>query len=116
MKNSARLFLVKLLHTLAWAFFAGCILLLPVAAFAERLGLALVLIGLVLVEILILSRNRWACPLTRLAARYTSDRRPGFDIFLPSWLALHNKLIFGSLFALGLIFTAYRWWVIGAGA
>ncbi|TVR94738.1 MAG: hypothetical protein EA418_09455 [Wenzhouxiangellaceae bacterium] len=111
MQNSTRLILVKLLHTAAWAFFAGCILLLPVAAFAGYFGLALVLISLVIVEILILLRNRWACPLTNVAARYTSDRHPGFDIYLPAWLAQYNKLIFGSLFILGLIYTALKWWV-----
>ena len=30
------LVLIKLAHTIAWAFFAGCILLLPVAAFYGR--------------------------------------------------------------------------------
>ncbi len=116
MGNSTRLFLVKLLHTIAWAFFAGCILLLPVAAYVGQFGLALVLIGLVFLEIVILAFNRWVCPLTEVAARYTGDRSPGFDIYLPTWLAQHNKLIFGSLFALGLIYTAYRWWAASAGA
>ena len=116
MNRSTRLVLIKLLHTIAWALFAGCILLLPLAAFAGRFDLAFVLIGLVLFEIFILLLNRWTCPLTDVAARYTSDRHPGFDIFLPAWLAQHNKLIFGSLFALGLLFTAWRWWMTAAGA
>lgn len=115
MDKTARLTLIRLLHTGAWAFFAGCILLLPIAAYAGRFGLALVLIGLVFAEIVILLINRWTCPLTNVAARYTHDRRPGFDIFLPAWLAQHNKLIFGSLFTLGLIYTAYRWWLVSGG-
>jgi hypothetical protein len=50
------------------------------------------------------------CPLTDLAARYTDDRRDNFDIYLPEWLARHNKRIFGWLFVGGLVFTAVRWW------
>jgi hypothetical protein len=116
MKDATRLVVVKLLHTAAWVFFAGCIVLLPFAAFAGRFDLALILIGLVTLEILILLGNRWVCPLTDVAARYTSDRRPGYDIYLPPWLARNNKLIFGSLFALGLIYTAWRWWAETGGA
>jgi hypothetical protein len=50
------------------------------------------------------------CPLTGVAARYTDDRRDNFDIYLPLWLARYNKLIFGSLFAAGLLFTLACWW------
>ena len=60
-------------------------------------------------EVFILAVNRWRCPLTAVAARYTADRRPNFDIYLPEWLARHNKGIFGTLFVLGLLFTLARW-------
>ena len=30
--------------------------------------------------------NRWRCPLTSAAERYTTDRRANFDIYLPEWL------------------------------
>ncbi|MBB1092471.1 hypothetical protein HUU61_14375 [Rhodopseudomonas palustris] len=39
------------------------------------------------------------CPLTAVAARYTDERADNFDIYLPIWLARHNRLIFGTLFA-----------------
>ncbi len=45
-----------------------------------------------------------------LASRSTDDRRDNFDIYLPLWLARHNKVIFGTLFAAGLVFTAALWW------
>jgi hypothetical protein len=70
---------------------------------------AAALIVLVLVECLVLAFNRMRCPLTDLAARYTDDRRDNFDIYLPLWLAKYNKLIFGSLFAAGLLFTLALW-------
>ena len=68
------------------------------------------LTGLVLVEILVLLLHGWQCPLTRLAARQTDDRRDNFDIYLPEWLARHNKALFGSLFVLGEIVVILRWY------
>ena len=45
--------------------------------------------------------NRGRCPLTGVAAKFTEDRADNFDIYLPIWLARHNKTIFGSLFLIG---------------
>lgn len=100
---------VKLVHTLAWGFFAGCILGLPAAAILRDFKLAAVLITSVLIEVAILAANDLRCPLTAVAARYTDDRRDNFDIYLPIWLARHNKSIFGGLFVAGLVFTLGRW-------
>jgi len=108
-KNAAALRKVKLLHTVAWAFFAGCILLVPLAAWQRRFAFALVLIMIVTVEVAVLVWNRFKCPLTDVAARYTDDRRDNFDIYLPLWLARYNKHIFGSLFAAGILFTLIQW-------
>lgn len=100
---------VKTIHTLVWAFFAGCILALPVVAWEGNFGLAVALIGVVLVEVAVLAANGMRCPLTAVAARFTEDRRDNFDIYLPRWLARYNKLIFGWLFAAGLAFTWACW-------
>ncbi len=100
--------LVKGLHTLIWAFFAACIVAIPLLVFANRLYLAFSMIGVVSIEVLILLVNRWRCPLTNVAARYTSDRRDNFDIYLPAWLARYNKAIFGTLFAAGVLYAAAR--------
>ena len=108
-ENVAALRKVKLLHTVAWAFFAGCILLVPLAAWQRRFDVALVLIMIVTVEVAVLVWNRFKCPLTDVAARYTDDRRDNFDIYLPLWLARYNKHIFGSLFAAGILFTLIQW-------
>ena len=101
--------LVKIAHTLIWALFAGCIVAIPVAAWAERYDWAVFLSGVVLVEVFIIVTNRWRCPLTDIAARYTADRRDNFDIYLPAWLARHNKTIFGALYVAGLVVTLARW-------
>jgi hypothetical protein len=109
--SATALRLVRTVHTVVWAFFAGSILAIPVLALLDRWLATAVLIGLVLVECLVLAVNRMRCPLTAVAARYTDDRRDNFDIYLPLWLARYNKQIFGSLFVGGLLFTAVlRWW------
>ncbi len=100
---------IKTVHTVVWAFFAGSILAIPVLAWLERLGAAFLLIGVVLVEVLVLVVNGMRCPLTGVAARHTTDRRDNFDIYLPEWLARHNKLVFGLLYAAGIIVTLARW-------
>ena len=100
---------VKVVHTVAWAVFAGCILILPMAAWRKNFPAALLLIAIILVEVAVLIANRFRCPLTDVAARYTDDRRDNFDIYLPLWLARYNKQIFGTLFVAGMLFTLLMW-------
>src|SRR6478736_8009 len=100
---------VKIVHTLVWALFAGCIVALPIVAWSGNFLAASILIAVVMVEVFVLFANRFRCPLTGVAARYTNDRRDNFDIYLPLWVARHNKLIFGSLFAAGGVYTIVRW-------
>ena len=109
MTSEAALRLVRTVHTVVWAFFAGSIVALPVVAWWGRFDLALVLIGVVLCEVVVLLVSGWRCPLTGVAARYTEDRRPNFDIHLPLWLARYNKEIFGTLFVVGLVLTGLLW-------
>ena len=106
---SATLRAIKLVHTIVWALFAGCIVALPIAAWLGDFKIAAILVGVVCCEILILIANRMRCPLTNIAERFTSDRRDNFDIYLPVWLARYNKHIFGSLFAAGVLFTVGLW-------
>lgn len=100
---------IKLVHTFAWALFAGCILAIPVASWLDQHGTAALLATIVAVEVLVLVLNKMTCPLTAVAARYTEDRRDNFDIYLPEWLARHNKLVFGSLYVAGLVLLLFRW-------
>lgn len=107
-RHVSKLRAVKLVHTLAWAFFASAVLLIPVAAWLEAWRVTLALIVVVCVECAILVANRMRCPLTPIAARYTDDRSDNFDIYLPLWLARYNKEIFGSLFVAGILFSIAR--------
>jgi hypothetical protein len=109
-----RLTTIKLLHTAVWAAFAGCIVAIPVLTLQGRFRLAAVFALIVLGEIIVLAINRWRCPLTPIAARYTEDRRANFDIYLPEWLARYNKEIFGPLYLACVVWLVVRW--VGAGA
>lgn len=101
--------MIKGLHTLVWAVFAGSILAIPSFAYNGKLSIAWTLIGLVLIEVVVLVINRMRCPLTDIAGRYTKDRQDNFDIYLPLWLARYNKQIFGGLYVVGFVYTFIIW-------
>lgn len=105
----ATLVVLKVVHTLVWAVFAACVLAIPVVAWRDEHRAADWLAAVVAGEVAVLALNRWRCPLTAVAARYTDDRRANFDIYLPEWLARHNKLIFGALYLASLVFALVRW-------
>ena len=100
---------IKLLHTLIWAFLAGSIVLLPVLGKLRRFRWAAILSGIVLLECVVLALNGGRCPLTDLAAGLTDDHAHNFDIYLPNWLAEHNKVIFGVLFVAGELVVLGCW-------
>lgn len=104
-----RLVKIKLLHTAVWLFFAGCIVAIPVAGVRRQFLWAAILSGLVLIECAVLAVNQGRCPLTNVAARYTGERAANFDIYLPLWLARHNRVIFGTLFVAGELFVLAEW-------
>lgn len=107
--SATALVAVKVVHTIAWAVFVGCILAIPVASWYARHTWVAWLVAIVLVEGAVLLANGWRCPLTSLAARFTDERHDNFDIYLPAWLAKHNKTIFSVLFAAGATFALGNW-------
>lgn len=100
---------IKVIHTVVWAIFVACIFAIWVFAWRAAFTYAVLLIGVVCVEVVVIVLNGWRCPLTKVAARYTDDRRDNFDIYLPEWLARHNKAVFGALYFAGVFFTLARW-------
>jgi len=107
--NQNALLTVKVVHTVVWVFFVVCIAAIPVMTWRGRYAHATWFVGIVLAEVLVLALNRWSCPLTPVAARFTRDRRANFDIFLPEWLARHNKEVFGGLYVLGVVYLVFKW-------
>lgn len=95
---------IKVVHTIVWLFFVVCILAIPLFTARAQYSVAGLFAAIVGVEVGILAVNRMRCPLTGVAARYTADRRANFDIYLPEFLARHNKSIFGTLYAAALLY------------
>ena len=104
-----KLLQIKILHTVVWVFFVLAILYILYSGIADRVNLfTWIAIALVVGEGIILLINRWQCPLTPIAKKYTDQHDVGFDIFLPGWLARHNTAIFTSLYAIGIVIVIYR--------
>jgi len=100
MSDREKLIGIKFFHSAVWVFMNVVIFYLLFAVITDRIDrwawIALVVIGL---ECLVLLLFRMACPLTLVARRYSTSTKANFDIYLPEWLARHNKQIYGLLLA-----------------
>jgi len=104
-----KLLLIKLLHTVIWAFFVMAIFYIVYAGMFDKINiLTFIAIGLVVLEGIILLIFKWRCPLTVVGYKYSNTKEVGFDIFIPKWLAQHNKTIFTIIFGAGLILVVLR--------
>jgi hypothetical protein len=99
---------VKTVHTFTWGIFVLAIFAIPAVTVLGDLHSAIWLSVVVWIEVFVLIINHMRCPLTGIAERYASNRADNFDIFLPTWLARNNKLIFGTAFAAGELFLWSR--------
>jgi len=107
--NESRLILIKILHTAVWAVMASASIYILYAGLAKKTGtLVWLCIGLLIFEVMTLLLNKWACPLTPIAMRYTQDRRDNFDIYLPVFVARYNKIIFGGIFLAGTLLVLWN--------
>ena len=103
MGNQNTLFWIKLLHTLIWVFFVGVIFYVLFSGITGKINTyTWVGIALVILEGVVLLIFKMFCPLTILARKYSDSTKDNFDIFLPNWLAKNNKLIFTTLYLIGL--------------
>ncbi len=104
-----KLFIIKLLHTIIWSFYVMVIFYILYSGIFNKISIfTYVAIGLVVLEGLILIAFKWRCPLTVVGYKYSETKEMGFDIFIPKWLAKHNKTIFTLTFVAGLIAVALR--------
>ena len=109
MHAAQKLLILKLIHTLIWAFFVWVIGYVVYSGIADRItSWTWIGIGLVIGEGLVLWIFNMFCPLTVMARRYSDSQKDNFDIFLPNWLARHNKVLFTSIFVSGLILVLIR--------
>ena len=101
------LFVVKGVHTAAFAVIAGSILLVfadGVRASPSRRTAAAAAIALG--ECAVFAANGFVCPLTPLAERYGADRGSVTDIFLPDVIARNLVWIATPILAAGLVLNA----------
>lgn len=104
-----KLLIVKWIHTFIWLFFVTVIAYILYSGITDRINTyTWIGIGLILGEGLILLVFKSFCPLTLIARRYSNSQKDNFDIFLPNWLARHNKVIFTSIFFIGFILVMVR--------
>ena len=109
MRDSTKLTLIKLLHTAIWIFFNIVIFYFLYAVIIGRIDFWLWLcLGLIALEGLVLLVFKSFCPVTLLARRYSDSTAHNFDIYLPNWLAKHNKTIYTAIVFVGIAILAYR--------
>ncbi len=100
---------VKAAHSAIWTVMAAAVFYILYSGITGRIGAwTYASIGLIVVEVLVLSVNGWACPLTHVAQRVKPDWQDGDDIFLPTCLSTRNKTIFGTLFTIGTLLVIAR--------
>ena len=109
MTKKNKLLTIKLIHTLIWAIFVAIIFYIVYAGIMDMVTTyTWIGIGLIIAEGIVLLLFKMSCPLTVIARNYSDSQKDNFDIFLPNWLAKYNKLIFTSIFVVGLIIVVYR--------
>lgn len=103
------LFYIKLIHTIIWFLYVLIIFYILYAGIYNRINVyTWSAIGLVIIEGIVLLIFNGKCPFTILGYKYTDNPEIGFDIYLPRWLAHYNKMIFGTIFIIGLLLVVYR--------
>lgn len=109
MSRPNSLLVIKVIHTIIWAFFVLVIFFILYSGITNRINVfTWIAIGLIFFEGIVLLVFRMFCPLTLIARKYSDSKKDNFDIFLPNWLAKHNKLIFILIFLVGLIIVLIR--------
>lgn len=109
MNKSNKLLSIKVIHTLIWLFFVIVIFYIFYSGISNNVNIyTWIGIGLVFSEGLVLLVFKMFCPLTLIARKYSDSKKENFDIYLPNWLAKYNKLIFTTIFIIGLIIVLIR--------
>jgi hypothetical protein len=107
--KSLKLLLIKTVHTLVWIFFNGILFYLFYAVITDKIDIWVwICIALFAIEGLTLLIFENICPLTLVARKFSNSEKDNFDIFLPSWLARYNKLIYSILLGLAILLVIYR--------
>ena len=96
--------LVKTVHTIIWVIMTVSNFMAFYFAYIGQFDLWFWLpASLIFLEIIIILTNNWKCPVTTVAEKYTENRKPNFDIYLPEWLAKYNVRIYTVLIIVEII-------------
>ncbi len=63
---------------------------------------------ILILEIITVIVNKWTCPITPIAGKYTANRDANFDIYLPLWLAKYNKEIFSIIILIEILVVVFK--------
>ena len=109
MNPSKKLTAVKIVHTLIWLFFVAAIFHILYSGISNKINVyTWIAIGLIIAEGVVLVLFKMFCPLTLIARKYSNSEKDNFDIYLPNWLARHNKIIFTTIYLVGVIIVLLR--------
>ena len=109
MKPAQKLLFLKLFHTVIWIFFVAVIFYILYSGITNQINTyTWIAIGLIIGEGLVLWLFKMFCPITVLARKYSDSGKDNFDIFLPNWLARYNKIIFTTIYLVGVIIVLLR--------
>jgi hypothetical protein len=109
MNPSEKLTAVKTVHTLIWLFFVAAIFYILNSGISNKITVyTWIAIALIIAEGVVLVLFKMFCPLTLIARKYSDSEKDNFDIFLPNWLARHNKIIFTTIYLVGVIIVVIR--------
>jgi hypothetical protein len=99
-----KLILVKSTHTVIWVLFVTIIGFVLWSGLTGKISIySWLAAASVMIEGIVLAIFKGSCPLTVVARKYSNSTKDNFDIYLPSWLAKYNKLIFTSIYLIGLL-------------
>jgi len=103
------LFAIKLAHSIVWLILGTTTFYIFYSGLINRVTIyTWIAIATIVGEGIVLLSLKWTCPLTIMARKYSDSQKDNFDIFLPNWLARHNKTIFTTMFIVGVILVIYR--------
>jgi len=109
MTADVKLTLIKTIHTAIWVFYNVVIFYLLYAVIAGKIDKWIWIgLGVFLFEAVILLIFKMKCPLTLIARRYSNSDKHNFDIYIPNWLAKHNKMIYFSILVVIILILIYR--------
>ena len=100
---------IKIIHTLIWLCYNVILAYMAYAVLENRIDIWVWIgIALVLLEGVVLLIFQGICPLTLIARTHSDSTKNNFDIFLPNWLAKHNKVIYTIIFLLIICILVYQ--------